>query len=400
MQCIDPKKGNKLLTNVVTEKQNYKKDRAWIEINLNNLIHNANVLKNVMPKNCELMAVVKTNAYGHGDKEIAACLNQNGIDTFAAATVKEAIRLRKNGIRGDILILGHTDLDLIPEVLEYNLIQTITSYEYGKRLNQGRYNQKIKTHIKIDTGMHRLGLEAEAADKVIELFFMSNLEICGIFTHLCVSDSQQSTDISFTKLQISRFYELLDKIKDTGLNLPKIHIQSSYGLLNYPQLTCDYARIGIALYGTFSTLEDTLKNQWNLHPVLELKAKVAVTRAIKAGESVSYGRLFISSGDMKIAVIAIGYGDGYPRHISLRGGHVLLHGKRVPILGRICMDQLVVDISEIPKVKAGDIATLIGKDGEEEILAAEVAEKAESITNELLCRLGERLERVYIIDEC
>jgi serine/alanine racemase len=256
--------------------------------------------------------------------------------------------------------------------------------------------KSVQVQIKVDTGMHRLGICVEDIDKISEVFQFKGIKVSGIYTHLCVADSLDEEDVNYSRGQIKRFYHMLKQLENRGIMLPKIHIQSSYGLLNYPELNCDYARIGIALYGSLSTFGDRTKLQTQLRPVLTLKARVAMIREVAAGEGASYGRDFLVKKDSKLAVLPIGYADGLPRNLSNGSGSVLLHGLRVPIIGRICMDQLLIDVTDIVEVKPGDIATLIGVDGKEEILAVNVAKDAGSITNELFSRLGARIERIYI----
>lgn len=369
--------------------------RAWAEIHMANLDHNVRALRDVLPHGCELMAVVKANAYGHGDVEIAGYLNRNGVASFAVAMLEEGIRLRTHGIEGDILILGYTDPQRAPELVRYRLSQTVTDYRHAKQLNASK--QQISVHIKIDTGMHRLGESCNNAAEIASIFQCSNLKIQGIYTHLCVADSTQEDGIAFTKKQLSDFYSLLEQLKQRQIKLPKIHIQSSYGFLNYPELQCSYARIGIALYGVLSSPGNKTKVQPELRPVLSLKTRVVLIRQIAAGECVGYGRAFSASRSTRIAVLSIGYADGVPRSLSCGRGEVLIHGCRAPIIGRICMDQLVIDITDIHDVKRGDMATLIGKDGSEVITSEEVAAASGTITNELLSRLGERLEKVYLL---
>jgi serine/alanine racemase len=385
-----------LLHKVVRMKSTeYKRtDRSWIEINLHNLQYNARVLQDLMGSDCELMAVVKANAYGHGAIQVAKCMNEIGVKAFAVATINEGIALRKSGIQGDILVLGYTDITRADQLNHYRLIQTVIDYDYAIMLNSN--NKPVQVHIKIDTGMHRLGICVEDIDKIAEVFRLKGLKISGIFTHLCVADSLDTEAVNYTTMQINDFNRLLNQLEGRGITLPKVHIQSSYGILNYPELRCDYARIGIALYGSLSTSGDRTKLQTQLRPVLALKARVAMTREIAAGEGASYGRDFHVKKNSRVAVLPIGYADGLPRSLSDGSGSVLLHGLRVPIIGRICMDQLLIDVTDIGEVKQGDVATLIGVDGEEEILATDVAKSAGSITNELFSRLGARIERIYI----
>lgn len=368
-------------------------NRAWAEINMKNLNHNVEVIREAIPDGCRIMAVVKANAYGHGDIPISVKLNNIGINAFAVATIGEGVRLRKKGIKGEILILGYTSATRVAELFHYNLSQTIVDAEHAEELNG--FGKKIKVHIKVDTGMNRLGENYRHVSKIASIFGYENLEVTGIFTHLCVSDSIEEGDIVFTNQQIQRFYKLLDKLRVRSIKLPKMHIQSSYGIINYPELQCDYVRAGIALYGVLSTPEANTKYSLDLRPVLALKSKITLVRTIAVGESIGYGHSFVAQKRMKIAVVPIGYADGIPRSLSTKNGHVLIGGHRVLIIGRICMDQLIADVTDIPDIKRGDIVTLIGKDGAEEITAEQVAENAGTITNEILSRLSDRIVRIY-----
>ncbi len=376
----------------VRETYDLRKERTWLEIDLEHLKHNVQVLKKIMPKDCELMAVVKSQAYGHGAKKISCYLNDIGVSAFATATIEEAIQLRNLGISGEILILGYTDIHRAKDLAKYDLTQTLIGQEYASALEKQGY--PVKSHLKIDTGMHRLGFEADDIEGIRSAFAMNNLKITGIFTHLCVSDSLEERDIAFTKKQIKRFYDLLDQLKMQGIKLPKIHIQSSYGLLNYPELKCDYVRVGIALYGVLSSPKDRTKLQPDLKPVLSMKTQIALIREIRAGETVGYGRTFTAERDSRIAILPAGYADGYPRNLSCGKGTVLINGKKAPVIGKICMDQMAVDVTEIPEAKVGMTVTLIGTDGEEEMTAPLLAENAESISNELLSRMGQRVKIV------
>ena len=365
-------------------------DGAWIEINLNNLKHNVKTLKSAMPQGCDLMAVVKANAYGHGALQISECINRMGVKAFAVASIDEGIELRRHGITGEILILGFTSPAQTRELHKYKLTQTLIDYDYAVALNGQDYN--IKAHVKIDTGMHRLGFESTDTEAIAKAFALRHIEISGIYTHLCVSDSLAAQDIDFTHTQIRRFYSSLDGLKERGIKIPKTHIQSSYGFLNYPELNCDYIRAGVALYGILSSPKNATKLRLDLRPVLSLKSKIILIRQVKCGESVGYGRSFITEKNSRIAIISIGFADGFPRNLSCNNSAVLIGGQRAPVVGKICMDYLAVDITDIDNVCAGDIATLIGKDGNDELCAAAVAENANSITSELLSRMGGRLK--------
>lgn len=367
------------------------KDRAWIELDQDSLRHNVNEFRNAMRPGCELMAVMKAEAYGHGMYEAAVCVSRMGVNAFAVASVEEGIRLRRFGISGEILILGYTDPERAKELCGYDLTQTLIDYPYARLLNQ--QHKAVKVHVKVDTGMHRLGFGKGEADRIAHVFSMKYLKVCGIYTHLCAADSLEAEDVRFTKQQIGSFYGLLEKLKERGIAIPKVHIQSSYGFLNYPELPCDYVRAGIALYGVLSAPGDRTRLELDLRPVLSLKSKVVLIRKIRTGESVGYGRAFTAERDSRIAVLPLGYGDGLPRNLSCGRTQAVIRGQRVPVIGRICMDQLMVDITDAHGIFVGDTATFIGWDGSLEAAAPDLADQGGTITNELLSRLGGRLTR-------
>lgn len=373
-----------------------KQNRAWIEINLNNLNNNIEQIKSIIPNNTKIMAVVKANAYGHGMIEVAKYLNKIGINDFAVATLSEGITLRENNIKGNILILGYTDLKNIKYVIKYNLIQTILDYEYAEEIESLKLKERVKVHIKINTGMNRIGEYYKNIDNLSKIYQLKNIEILGTYTHLCSSDSLKNEDVLFTRKQIKNFYNCINNLKDLGCNVGKIHIQSSYGVLNYPDLKCDYVRTGIIMYGIYSKYKEHTKIKIDVKPILSLKATISTVKEIEKGEIVSYGRTYIANKNMKIATVGIGYADGYPRNLSNTNTKVLINGKYAEIIGRICMDQLVINVSKIENIKRGDIVTLIGK--EQEISAEKIANKSDTITNELLSRLGNRLEVNYILN--
>ena len=374
------------------EKHNTEKDRAYIEINLDNLLYNVKALQKILPEKCKLMAVVKAEAYGHGSFGISTHLARMGVEAFATATIDEAIRLRGYGIKGEILVLGYTDIRRAYELKKYNIIQTITDLNYAEALN--RQGIHVKAHIKIDTGMHRLGIGADNTEAVKKAFNMENIEMCGMYTHLCCADSLEAEDILYTRKQINSFYGLADTLEKGGIKVPKLHIQSSYGMLNYPGLDADYERAGIALYGVLSSPEDKTVTTLGLKPVLCLKSKVFLVRELKNGENAGYGRAFTAERYCRIAIVPAGYADGIPRSLSCGRGSVLIKGRLAPVAGRVCMDQMAIDITDIEGVNTGDIVTIIGTENSG-TGAAEVASCSGSISNELLSRMGTRLPVVF-----
>lgn len=379
---------------VFKKKKTFQKGRAWIELDRAALRHNVEALRALLPNGCELMSAVKTNAYGHGAVLISRELNRLGVNAFCVATVQEGAELRRNGITGTILVLGYTHPKDFSLLRRYHLTQTVLDFSYAKIL--GRYGKKISVHVKIDTGMHRLGERSEKIEEISKIFECRNLNIEGVFTHLCVADENSSESVAFTHAQAKAFYDVVAELHQRGFTCPKKHIVSSDGLLYYPELAENYARVGIALYGVLSTRADAERCNISLEPVLTIKARIAVVKDLFQGEAAGYGLQFVAPQDTRIAIVAIGYGDGIPRSLSCGVGSVLIQGIKAPIVGRICMDQMLVDISDIPNVKAGDVAVVIGQSGDEKITVCDLAEQTETITNEVLSRLGQRLERLLI----
>lgn len=376
------------------ERDSVKADRAYIEIDLRHLEHNVTALKKALPAGCEIMAVLKSEAYGHGAYEVGTYLDRIGVRAFAVSTIEEGIRLRQYGVRGEILILGYTGIQRAGELSGFDLTQTLIDATYAEALNgQG---VPVKAHIKVDTGMHRLGIDWRDADKAGEIFGMKYIKVSGMYTHLCCSDGKDPEETAFTGEQIRRFYGLADTLRQEGHAVPKLHVQSSYGFWNYPDVSCDYVRAGAILYGVKNLPGEHMARELDLRPVLSLKSKIVLIRSVPKGESVGYGRSFVAERDSRIAVLPIGYGDGYPRSLSNGRGSVLAGRHIVPVVGRICMNQLMVDITDAGEVNLGDPVTLIGAEGYEEISAPAVAERAGSFSPELLCRLGARLPVVTV----
>lgn len=371
-------------------KAGYYKERAWIEVNLAHLEHNVRQLQKIMPESCELMAVVKTDAYGHGAVLIAKHLNRIGVHAFAVATIDEGIQLRKAGIHGMILILGYTGPERIRDIKNNRLTQTVVDYKHAIELSVRRV--RIRVHLKIDTGMHRLGIPFDSIRDVQSVIQMKYLNVTGIYSHLSCADSEDTDDIAFTRLQIVRFQNLIDTLNDNGIQLPKLHLQSSYGLLNYPDLKYDYVRCGIALYGVLSSASDKPKVSPDLRPVLSVKARVTHLQNVNRGEAIGYGRTFICERDSIIATVSIGYGDGLPRNMYPASAGIMINEKIAPLAGRISMDQLMVDVTDIKSVKEGNIVTVINDQNSCVLSVQQLAESSGTITNELLCRLGCRIK--------
>lgn len=369
----------------------YKKGRAWIELNMKNLKHNIEEFRRILPFDCMLMPAVKANAYGHGAVPVARALQQEGIDAFCVASVSEGIKLRQAGIEGEILVLGYTHPAEFGDLIAYDLIQTIVDGNYAGQLQDD--GRRFKVHVGIDTGMHRLGERWENIEEIVKIFRMPMLEVEGVFSHLCVSDGNSARERSYTMEQIHHFEYVVEELHRRGFHGFKCHLQGSYGILNYSQCCFDYARAGIALYGIYSARDDRANATVDLRPVLSLKTRVESVKMLYHGEGAGYGLAYSAKGNRRIAALSIGYADGVPRELS-NCGYVLCNGRVASVVGRICMDQMLVDVTDIPWVKAGDEAVLIGRSGSLEIQTEEMAQWAGTISNEIVSRLGERLERV------
>lgn len=370
----------------------FERDRAWIELDMAALEHNVRTLRGHLPENCQLMPAVKAEGYGHGAVLISKELNRLGVKAFCVASVPEGIQLRKAGVKGEILVLGYTHPRQFDLLRRYKLIQTVVDIPFAEELH--KYGKKLRVHIAVDTGMHRIGIKYDQVNEICRIFEWKNLKVDGMFTHLCVSDSDEDRRIKFTKAQGEAFFRLVEQLKERGHECPKKHLVASNGVLNYPEFAGDYARVGIALYGVRSAAEDMDRAGVTLKPVLSLKARVASVRELAPGEGAGYGLAFVAKRPTKIATITIGYADGLSRLLSGGRGAVLIRGHRVPIAGRVCMDQTLVDVTGIPDVQAGDVAVLIGRSGSEVLTAYDMAEAAGTITNEIFTSLGARLTRV------
>jgi len=302
----------------------------------------------------------------------------------------EGVELRKRRIKGDILIFGYTHPDHFDLLKRYDLIQTVVDCEYADKLNA--YGKQLFVHLKIDTGMNRLGESSDNEKGILKILSCKNLVIAGIYSHFSAQNPGDPTHKCFTQEQLDKFKGVLSAIEEYGYVKPKTHLQGSFGIFGRFDLDCDYARPGMAIYGVYRNGNPD-SDEYNLRPVLSVKTRVAAVRTIHEGDAVGYELAFIASCDMKIAALSIGYADGLPRALSCGKGSALVNGSFAPILGNICMDQTMIDITGIENVKQGDTAVIIGKDGEAEISAYDIAEQAGTIPNEIVGRLGSRLER-------
>jgi len=369
--------------------------RTWAEISLDHLAHNYHVLRALTPKGCRLLAPVKANAYGHGMLPVARKLETLGADYLAVAGVSEALELRREGICAPILILGHTDPSYMAELLAHNITQTVTSSAHAAALSQAAVEAGgvLRVHWKADTGMTRLGFfcgdEAailRTAQALEEGAHLPGLDPEGLFTHFANAD----VDEEYTMLQFTRFLTLRDMLRARGA-LPNIcHCAASAAVLKYPCTHLDMIRPGIALYGHHPAPSTEALAEGGLRPVMTLKARVACVREIPAGTSVSYGCTHTMARDSRLAVLSIGYADGLFRLCSNRLA-VLLGGTPAPIVGRICMDMCMADVTDLPGVRAGDEAVIYGPGAPVERAASLVG----TISYELLCAVSQRVPRVF-----
>lgn len=373
--------------------------RVSAEIDLNAVEFNFDQMSSHIPAQTKIMAVVKTDAYGHGAVPIARFIeSKEYLWGFATATVDEAVELRKAGIEKPILILGYTFPECYRDIVKFDIRQTVFSMDMAKALSKEavRQNKKAFVHIKLDTGMGRIGYQtAEAATK--DAAFMKQLpmlEIEGVFTHFANADTETQ---SFTLEQIGKFEEMVTAMESVGVKFAFKHCANSAGIIELPDQDFNLVRAGIISYGLWPS-DKVKKDILKLKPILSLKSHVVYVKDVEDGTKISYGSTWSAEGRRRIATIPIGYGDGYPRGLSNKG-HVLIKGYQAPIVGRVCMDQLMVDITEIPEsIQVGDRVTLIGTDGEQTITAEELGDLGDRFNYELVCDLGNRIPRIYYKD--
>jgi alanine racemase len=365
---------------------------AWAEISLSALRHNFTVLKK-LAKGSEVLPVVKANAYGHGAVQASKAFIQAGAKFLAVAFVQEGVELRKAGIRVPILVLTPTLPPEIPALLQNKLIPQVSSLEGAKQISKEAQKlglSDVKVHVKIDTGMARVGFRPfEALQAVEEIQKVPRITVEGVYTHLATADW---TDPVYAWKQITLFRQALEKLERSGIHLAT-HVANSAALMTYyPQSKGTWVRPGIALYGLYPNSK--LKNKVKLTPVMQVRARILHVKTLEKGESISYGRTYKARKLMKVATIAMGYADGLLRSLSNKGV-CLIKGQKVPFVGRVCMDMTMVDVSGVSGVKAGDIATLFGHDGKTFLSVEEQAAHAGTISYEILCAIGDRVPRVY-----
>ncbi len=368
---------------------------AWIEINLDNLKKNIKNIKKIIKDKSEIMGVIKADGYGHGAVKIAEVLRQENIKWFAVSMVEEALELRENGFEEEILILGYTPEEDFCKLIKHNITPTIYEFSQAKHLNELAFKHDCvkNIHIKIDTGMGRLGYSSleKAVEEIIEINKLSNIKIEGIFSHLAAADE---IDNDYSKKQFDYFTKLLNKLEKEKIEIPIKHIANSAAVINFPEMHLDLIRPGIILYGIYPDLEMAVNSKIKLYPVMEVKAKLIHVKRVSFNEKISYGCTFSTEKETVIGTVPLGYADGIFRNLS-NNGEVLVKGKRCPIIGRVCMDQFMIDLTEVPFADVGEEVVLIGRQKDEYISADEVAQKVNTISYEIVSRMGKRMSRIY-----
>ena len=368
--------------------------RVTAKVDLDAIRHNYNAIRQKLPAKVKMMGVIKADAYGHGALPVARELVEQGIDMFGVATIEEGISLRKNGVQTPILILGFTGREDYPALLTFDLAQTVYEPNMAAEINEAaaRFGRKAKVHIKADTGMGRLGfaVNQDSVEEIKRIAALPFLEIEGLFTHFAKADE---ADESYTKEQLRQFAFFLDSLKAAGVCPREIHAANSAGILNYADSYFTMVRAGIILYGSYPS-EFTEKTQIVLKPALSICSRLIFVKEVPAGRSISYGGIYQTDKPTKIGTVSIGYADGYQRLLSNRG-RVLIRGQYAKVIGRVCMDQIMVDLSAVPEATAGDEVVLFGRQGERVITIEEVAELCQTINYEIMCLIGKRVPREY-----
>ncbi len=369
----------------------YRRVRA--EINLDAIYFNMESMKNSVAEDTRFCGVVKTDGYGHGAVAVSKIIDPL-VWGYAVATPEEGIILRKNGITKPVIVLGMATPDSFEELTAYDLHPAVFQLEKARQLSEaaGAVGKTASIHIKIDTGMNRIGMPAEEASvqEIVQIAALPNIKIEGIFTHMATADEM---DKSEAKLQAERFTKLCDEVQRQGVEIPIRHCSNSAGIMDMPYVNMDMVRCGISLYGMYPS-DVVNKRRMMLYPAMSLISQVSYVKTVPAGTPVSYGGTYVTERTTTLATIPVGYGDGYPRGLSNKG-YVLIHGQKAPICGRICMDQFMVDVTDIDHVEEGDRVTLIGRDHGKMISVEELCALFDGFHYEFVCNIGKRVPRVY-----
>lgn len=374
--------------------------RSWAVVDLDAVSENINNIKKIISPGCMLMGVVKADAYGHGDKYISDELVRLGVNWFGVSNIDEAISLRKQGIYHPILIFGHTPTRFAKTINEYNITQTVYSMNYARELDKAcrEAGVTIDVHIKVDTGMSRIGFmvnetnRAKSVEEIEEVCHMSSFRPYGIFTHFSVADEISEESKNYTRYQYKNFTDTIEELEKRGITFKIKHCCNSAATICYPEMHLDMVRAGIIVYG-LSPSKD-LKGMIPLKPAMELYSTITLVKEVEKGTSISYGRTFIADKNMKIATVAIGYADGIERELS-DTAYMLVKGKKAKVVGRVCMDQLMLDVTDIPDIQEGDTVTIVGTDGENTLSFDEMAEIGNTVNYEKICIIGKRVSRIY-----
>ena len=376
--------------------KNNKYYRVYAEINLDAIVKNVDNLMALTKENTGALAVVKADGYGHGDVAVAKAVAQK-VTGYAVATLDEAVNLRENGVKKPILVLGYVDPYEFDILVSYEITATVFDVETAQLLADAARVQKKQAHchIKVDTGMRRIGLEPDENGIAIvkQITALKELSADGIFTHFAASDE---TDKTSAEHQFKLFTDFTGRLEKEGIHFTYRHCANSAAVTDMPQVDLDMVRLGIAMYGMYPS-DEVKKEKVELFPALDLKSHITMVKEIPAGEKVSYGGTFTTTRTTKLATVSVGYGDGYPRALSSKG-YVLVRGQKAPIVGRVCMDQMMVDVTDIENVTRADIVTLIGKDGDAEITVEEIAALAGTFNYEFVCDLGKQIPRSYYLN--
>ena len=373
--------------------------RTWAEISLDNLEHNYHALRSQTPESCKFLGVIKADAYGHGAVPVSGTLSELGCEYLAVSNLEEAVQLRRGGIRTPVLILGYTPPEYADTMVFMDLTQEIHSMDYARALEERLRgtNYILNVHLKLDTGMGRIGFLAYGAHSELAQLRafsqLTHLRAEGVFTHFSAADSRLADDEAYTETQYARFQAALAELESCGIRPALRHCANSAVTILHPEYSLDMVRGGIALYGCAPDRD--CAGLLDLRPVMTLRTTIAQIRDVAAGTPISYGRTFTAPRDLRMAVLPVGYADGLSRSLSGRA-RFRLHGTDVPVIGRICMDMCMVDITNVPQVKVGDELTLFGYDEDGQCVPVErLAEASGTISYEILCTLSKRIARLY-----